>query len=218
MPPSRNIDSWQLVDSRQDFAAFLRFLSFDCGHPRSGTDCETPEAQQWVHTSIQGFLWGWVGLLGRRHNGKDLLHEEAPGRPGWRGLAYQLDTVRTSSPGYNCILADSGLTNPEEVDNPNDMRMYAATLAMAFPRDPRERQAKIEGREWAGDGETWAHSTLHGWLASWAAWVGTNSPMHAQLDPVTWRSVALQLSIARLYEQPSTARSPETIGRSVQIA
>lgn len=37
-------------------------------------------------------------------------------------------------------------------------------------------------------------------LASGAAWVGANSPLHTQLDPVTWRSVALQLSVARIYE------------------
>jgi hypothetical protein len=196
---SRNIDSWQQVESRANFAAYLRFLAFDCERACGGPDSEVPAALHWTHQSINGFLWAWVRLLGGRIDGSDLLHEEAPGQPGWRGLAYQLDTVRTTPPGFNCVFADSG-TKPEEVDTARDLRWYAATLATDFARDQRERQAKTDRGEWAGDGGSWAHSTLYDWLASWAAWVGANSPLHAQLDPMTWRSVALQLSVARIYE------------------
>lgn len=112
-------------------------------------------------------------------------------QPGWRGLAYQLDTARTTPPGCNCVLADSS-TKPEEVDSALDLRMYAAALATDFARDRREHQAKTERDEWAGDGGPWAHSTLHDWDASWAAWAGANSPFHEQLEPVTWRFIALQ--------------------------
>lgn len=198
MPAFRNIDSWQQVESRAEFAAYLRFLAFDCERACSGQDSEAPAAQHWAHKSINGFLRGWVRLLGSRIDGTDLPHEEA-GQPGWRGLAYQIDMVRTTPPGFNCVLADSG-TKPEEVDTARDLRMYAATLATDFARDQREMQAKIDRGEWAGDGGSWAHSTLYDWLASWAAWVGANTPLHAQLDPVTWRSVAQQLSVARVYE------------------
>ncbi|MFE4874183.1 hypothetical protein [Streptomyces sp. NPDC056682] len=199
MPASRNIDSWQQVDSRADFAVYLRFLAYDSERACSGQGSEASTAQRWTHRSINGFLWGWVRLLGSRLDGTDLLHEEAPGQPGWRGLAYQLDTVRTTPLGFNCALADSD-TKPEEVDDARDLRWYAATLATDFARDQRERQARIDRGEWAGDGGSWAHSTLYDWLASWAAWVGANSPLHAQLDPVTWKSIALQLSVARIYE------------------
>ncbi|MGY0055197.1 hypothetical protein ACWY4P_01210 [Streptomyces sp. LZ34] len=144
-------------------------------------------------------LWEWARLLGGRLDGTDLLHEEAPGRPGWRGLAYQLETARTTSPDFNCVLANSGI-EPDEVNTPRGLQRHVATLAADFTRDQRECQAKIDRGQWAGDGGSWAHSTLYDWLGAWAAWVDANSPHHAQLEPVTWRSVALQLSAARIYE------------------
>ncbi|MES4909185.1 MULTISPECIES: hypothetical protein [unclassified Streptomyces] len=199
MSASRSIDSWQQVESRQDFAAYLRFLAFDCEQACSGQDAEPPTVNRWTNQTINGLLWGWVRLLGDRLDGTDLLHEEAPGRPGWQGLAYQLDTVRTTSPGFDCMLTAPG-TEPDEVDTPRDLRRYVATLATDFARDEKESQAKFDRGQWAGDGGSWAHSTLYDWLDAWAAWVGANSPFHAQLEPVTWRSVALQLSAARIYE------------------
>ncbi|MEH0416047.1 hypothetical protein [Streptomyces sp. B21-083] len=199
MPASRNIDSWQQVDSRADFAAYLRRLAADCEQACTDQDPHSPAAERWTHRSINTFLWGWVRLLGSRIDGTDLLHEQAPDQPGWPGLAYQLDIVRTTPPAFNCALADSGTTS-DEVNTVRDLRMYAATLATDFARDERERQAKISRGEWAGDGGSWAHSTLYDWLDAWAAWVGATSPFHAQLEPVTWRSVALQLSAAKIYE------------------
>ena len=187
------------MDSRADFAAYLRFLAFDCERACGGQDPEALAALPWTHQSINGFLWGWVRLLGSRTDGTDLLHEETADQPGWRGLAYQLDTVRTTPSGFNCVLADSD-TKPEEVDTARDLRMYAATLAIDFARAQQEMQAKIDRGEWAGDGGSWAHSTLYDWLDAWAAWVDADSPRHAQLDPVTWRSIAVQLSVARIYE------------------
>jgi len=199
MPAFRIIDSWQQVESRADFGAYLRFLAGDCEQACSISAPEDPTAQRWTHRSIDGFLWGWVRLLGSRIDGTDLLHEETVGRPGWRGLAYQLDTVRTTPPGSIRTSPDPG-TTPEKVDTAEDLRLYAATLATDFARHERETQAKITRGEWAGDGGSWAYNTLPDWLAAWAAWVGANSPRHAQLDPVTWRSAALQLSAARVYE------------------
>jgi hypothetical protein len=195
----RSIDSWQQVESRHDFAVYLRFLAFDCEQACSDQDAESQRTRYWAHRTIYGFLWGWGRLLGSRLDGTDLLHEETPGRPGWQGLACQLDTVRTTPPGFNCVYADSD-TTPDEVDTPHDLRMYVAALATDFARDQRERQAKIDRGQWAGDGGSWAHSTLYDWLGAWAAWVGVTSPLHARLEPVTWRSVALQLSVARIYE------------------
>lgn len=199
MSPPRNIGSWSQVDSRQDFAAYLHLLAADSEQACNGQDPHAPAAQRWTNRTVNDFLWGWVRLLGRRIDGTDLLQEEAPGRPGWRGLAFQLESARTSPPAFNCALADSG-TQPHEVDSAIDLRWYAATLATDFTRDQRELRAKIRRGEWAGDGDSWAHSTLYDWLDAWAAWVGTNSPRHTRLEPVTWRSIALQLSAAQIYE------------------
>ncbi|MFK4066773.1 hypothetical protein [Streptomyces sp. NPDC029674] len=196
MPTALNIDSWRQVKSRQDFTAYLQRLSADCEAACEGQDPRTPAARRWTNQSVDGFLWAWVRLLGSRLDGTDLL--QAPGRPGWQGLAFQLDTLRTSPPELDSSLAGS-VTEPGEVHTAHDLRLYAATLAVDFARDQRETQAKISRGEWAGDGGSWASGTLSQVLESWAAWLGA-TPFHAQLEPVTWRSVAHQLTAAQIYE------------------
>ncbi|MCF0078301.1 hypothetical protein [Streptomyces lomondensis] len=197
--PHRDIDSWQQVKSKRDFTAYLQLMSADCETACGGQDPGMPTAQHWTNQSVDGFLWAWVRLLESRINGTDLLHEEAPGRPGWQGLAFQLDTLRTSPPGFDSAPADV-VTAPGSVGSARDLRLYAATLATDFARDQRERQAKLSRGEWAGDGGTWAHGTLYNVLDAWAAWLGADSPFHARLEPVTWWSIAHQLSAARIYE------------------
>ena len=187
------------MNSRQDFAAYLHLLAADCEQACTGRDFDDPAVRRWTNRTIYDFLWGWVRLLGKRIDGTDQLWEEAPGRPGWQGLAFQLDEARTSPPGFNCALADSG-TRSHEVVSAIDMRWYVATLATDFAADQRKRQAAIGRGEWTGDGGGWAHSTLPDWLDAWAAWTGADSPHHVRLEPVTWRSVALQLSAAQIYE------------------
>jgi hypothetical protein len=195
----RDTDSWQQVNSRQDFAAYLRLLAVDCEHARNGQDLDEPVAQRWANRTISGFLWGWVRLLGERIDGTDLLREEAPGRPGWQGLAYQLARARSARPGFNCALADSG-TQWHEVDSVIDMRWYVAALATDFAGRQRELRAAIRRGDWAGDGGSWAYSNLYEWLEAWSVWTDATSPRHGQLEPVTWRSVAMQLSAAQTYE------------------
>ncbi|WP_189954392.1 hypothetical protein [Streptomyces alanosinicus] len=73
-------------------------------------------------------------------------------------------------------------------------------LAVDFRRDERERRARAERGEWAGDGGTWAHGILGDWLDAWAWWLRATTPVHARLEPVTWRSIALQLGAAQGYE------------------
>lgn len=199
MPAPRNIDSWQQVKSWQDFTAYLQRLSADCETACDGQDPRIPAAQRWTNQSVDGFLWAWVRLLQGRLDDTDLLHEEAPGQPGWQGLAFQLDTLRDSPPGFNSAPADS-VTEPYQVSSAHDLRLYAATLATDFARDDRETQAKISRGEWAGDGGSWASGTLSQVLESWSAWLAADTPFHAQLEPVTWRSVAHQLSAAQIYE------------------
>ncbi len=199
MSVPRTAGSWRQVNSRQDFAAYLHLLAADCEQACIGRDFDDPAVRRWTNRTISDFLWGWVRLLGKRIDGIDQLWEEAPGRPGWRGLAFQLDEASTSPPRYDCALADPG-TLWHEVDSAVDMRWYVATLATDFAADRRKREAAIGRGEWAGDGGTWAHSTLYDWLDAWAAWADADSPRHARLEPVTWRSVALQLSVAQTYE------------------
>ncbi|MEV7523524.1 hypothetical protein [Streptomyces sp. NPDC091371] len=92
------------------------------------------------------------------------------------------------------------VTGPDEVDGADSLRMYVATLAVDFARDQRETRVKADRGEWAFDGGSWAHGDLHAVLESWAAWLAADTPYHAKLEPVTWRSVADQLSAAQIYE------------------
>ncbi|MEU5690146.1 hypothetical protein [Streptomyces venezuelae] len=195
----RNIASWQQVKSRQDFTTYLQQLSVDCETAcDDGQDTHTPAAQCWTNRSVDGLLWAWVRLLESRIDGRDPLHEEAPGRPGWQGLAFQVDTLRTAPPGPDRAPADS-VTDWEEVDSAHGLRLYTAALAVDFARDQRRTQARADHGEWAGDGGSWASGTLAQMLESWAAWLA-DTPFHTRLEPVTWQSVALQLSAARIYE------------------
>ncbi|WP_369213150.1 hypothetical protein [Streptomyces flavofungini] len=198
MPAPLNIGSWRQVKSRPDFTAYLQRLSAECENAGDGQAPGMPAARHWTNRSVDGFLWAWVRLLEGRLDGTDLLYEEAPGRPGWQGLAFQLDTLRTYPPTYDRSLAGT-VTEPGEVDSPHDLRLYAATLAVDFARDQRETQAKTSHSEWAGDGGGWASGTLSQILESWAAWLGADVP-HTHVEPVTWRSVAHQLSAAQIYE------------------
>ncbi|MGW6690862.1 hypothetical protein [Streptomyces sp. NPDC054961] len=199
MPLPHPIGSWQQVASRRDFTAYLDQLSAACESACAGQDSRTPPAERWTNQSVDGFLWAWVRLLESRLDGTDLLHEEAPGRPGWQGLAHQLHVLRTSPTGFNGALADA-VTDPDEVGSAHDLRLYAATLAVDFARDRRETRARASRGEWAGDGGSWAYGTLWQVLDSWASWLAADSPFHAELEPVTWRSVAQQLSAAQVYE------------------
>ncbi|MFD3456195.1 hypothetical protein ACFWVC_28960, partial [Streptomyces sp. NPDC058691] len=107
------------------------------------------------------------------------------GRAGG-GLAHQLDTARTTPPTFDPVLAGSAVIS-DDVDSARDLRMYAGALATDFGRDRREVLARISRCEWAHDED------------AWAAWVN-DTPLTDRLEPVTWRSVALQLSAARIYE------------------
>ncbi|MEU6341529.1 hypothetical protein ABZ883_11350 [Streptomyces sp. NPDC046977] len=199
MSPSPTAGSWHHVESRQDFAAYLEHLAADCERACTGRATGELPAGRWTNQSVDRFLRGWARLLGHRINGTDLLHEQAPGRPGWQGLAHQLDAARTATPAPVTVGAVPGITS-EQVESAEDLRTYVTALAADFDRDRQECLARIRRGGRADDGSGWAHGTLYNWLEAWAAWVGGTSPLHGQLEPVTWRSVALQLSAARIYE------------------
>ncbi|MYW04529.1 hypothetical protein [Streptomyces sp. SID3343] len=220
MPTSRDLEDledlepWQLVHCRADFATYLRFLARDGERARSDPEPDEHTARRLPHTSIDGFLWGWFRLLGSGLDGTDSVYETA-GPLGWRELAHQLDAVRTTPPGFDHESADRGFgpdgdaraapgshvdIEPEQVDTARDLRRYIAVLATDFARDRREHPVSTDPGEAAGADGGWAHGTLSDWLEAWSAWIGDTSPSHGHVDPVTWRSVARQLSAARVYE------------------
>jgi hypothetical protein len=75
----------------------------------------------------------------------------------------------------------------EFVEDLPDLLLYLDWLGDDFANDQRSP----DGR--------WGHYRLDHWLNAWASWL-RSWPGRSQLDPVTWRSVAIQLAAARVYE------------------
>ncbi|MFI8280237.1 hypothetical protein ACIGBH_36100 [Streptomyces sp. NPDC085929] len=175
----KTVEAWHRVESRPDLVAYLLLLSAEDEAARA-------------HRGIDGFLWGWVTVLDRHLDGTAALGG------GWRGLACQLYRARTAEPRQDPALAEPP-TDEDAVSDAADLRRYVATLAVDFARDRREMHARAARGLWAGDGGSWAHGTPHAWLDSWAAWLAATRWAH-ELEPVTWRSIAEQLSAAQIYE------------------
>ncbi|WP_441249121.1 hypothetical protein [Kitasatospora sp. McL0602] len=199
MPVPRSIDSWQQVESRQGFAAHLWFLARDSERACLAPDSRAPAARRWAHRSIDSFLRGWGRVLDGLADGTEPPYGETTGQLGWQGLARQLDTARATPPGSGPVLADPAADSDsisDEVTTATELRRYLDALAADFLRDEREQRTLSALTARGG----WAHHALPSWLGAWSAWVAAESPLHAELEPVTWRSVALQLSAARVYE------------------
>nr|WSW60422.1 hypothetical protein OG513_18565 [Streptomyces sp. NBC_00998] len=179
MTAPKTVEAWHRVESRADLVAYLLLLSAEDEAARA-------------HRGIDGFLWGWVTVLERHLDGTAALGG------GWRGLACQLYRARTAEPRQDPALAEPP-TDEDAVSDAADLRRYVATLAVDFARDRREMHARAARGLWAGDGGSWAHGTPHAWLDSWAAWLAA-TPWAHELEPVTWRSIAEQLSATQIYE------------------
>jgi hypothetical protein len=184
---------------------FLRLLVEDV--ERAGRAGGDPGATaSWTNVTVFSFMWAWVSAVRAALDGGDMPGRDTEGGgPGWVGLAYQLRRARTAMPRYNCVLADSG-AEWHDVTDVNGLRMYLAALAMDFHREQQELAEKSRRGEWTGDGGRWAHSSLGAWLDAWAAWLEgaylAAIPVRdrSEIEPVTWRSVAIQLAAARVYE------------------
>ncbi|MFE2553206.1 hypothetical protein ACFXGI_32360 [Streptomyces sp. NPDC059355] len=174
-----NVEAWDRVERRPDLVAYLLLLSAEY-------------AGAGAHRTLDGFLLGWVTVLDRHLDGTAVLGG------GWRGLACQLYRARTAEPHRDTALAEPP-TAEDAVSNASDLRRYLATLAVDFARDRQEMRTRAARGLWAGDGGSWAHGTAEAWFDGWAAWLAVTPYAH-ELEPVGWRSVAEQLSAARIYE------------------
>jgi hypothetical protein len=181
---------WRDVETLEGFATYLKHLVADF----QGQQPHNPERD------LEDFFWSWARAVGSGWLGGASAFAVAEGEPGWRCLAFQIHDALTGRPGFNCVWADWG-TDWQEVHMQYHLAGFLGGLATSVYRERREMAAKAERGEWTGDGGTWAHLTLSGFLESWAAWLeDANSAFRAQVEPVTWRSIALQLNIARIYE------------------
>ncbi len=131
------------------------------------------------------------------------LPDHAP-EPGWQGLADQLLGTLAAPPAGHAEPA--ALVDEPAVTTSGELRAWLLVLACDYARDRAWRKARQARGQWAGDGGGWASASPAGFLESWESWLsstlGTTPtfPDTPPIEPVTWASVAWQLSAARVYE------------------
>lgn len=91
------------------------------------------------------------------------------------------------------------------------LRAYLHWLIKDFRLDRAEVAERTRIDKWHNQGR-WAHGILSNWLGAWAAWLDDAylKPLPAMMvklgiqrepvEPMSWRSIAIQLSGARIYE------------------
>lgn len=194
--------SWHDVNSVDDFVEFLLQLNRVVHEARARRDDQS--RQPLADRSLNDFFWAWSRVLGDGLYRDGPLPLEDDGRPGCRGLAFQAYTALTAVPSYNCVLADSDLPW-QDVTSAPALRQFLGALATDLARDQRQLRERAERGQWAGDGGNWAYHDLAAFLETWAAWLHAacctlNLPPRHPIEPVTWQSIAIQLSAARVYE------------------
>jgi hypothetical protein len=83
-----------------------------------------------------------------------------------------------------------------QIETREDFVAYLQLLAVDFEADERELVERRGAGHFVLEGR-WAHGSVAAVLDAWAAWL---QDTQEDLEPLTWRSLALQLSAARVYE------------------
>lgn len=203
------IDNWQDVNSLQEFVAYLRLLAADAGRAESA-------AQPWPNATIPDFLAAVATLLAAapaQATGDDPAAEtiaEISAPAEWWQLAVLLREAQTERPV--ALPAIPGESNDaKSVDSVEGLLAYLRWLIEDCRQDGAEAAERARTDQDPDSGR-WAHSTLPNWLEAWAGWLEAcylkpHPAMMIQLgaertpvEPVGWRSIAIQLSGARIYE------------------
>jgi hypothetical protein len=190
------------VESAEDFVAYLLLLSSDAEQSREG---RTP----WRHDTIPDFLEAIAALIRPSHGGADLVEGlDLPPIHDWRYLAALLHAARSAVVKAELQQVEA-IEDSDQVDDADSLRGYIRWLIDDYHADEAELAERAAAGLWASEGR-WAHAVMENWLETWAAWLegwylDVRTPeirveRGASLEPVTWASIALQLSAARIYE------------------
>lgn len=182
---------WQDCDSADGFAVFLQLMTADL----------LGSQRLYGERDLGDFFWSWARAVGSGWLRGAASLAIAEDEPGWRCLAFQVHDALTGRPGFNCVWADWG-TDWQEVRKRYHLPGLLGGLATSVFRERRE-STKEDGRsEPTGDRGRWTQLTLGGYLAGWAAWLeNADASVRAQVEPVTWHTIAFQINAARSYEQ-----------------
>jgi hypothetical protein len=127
----------------------------------------------------------------------------------WSEFAVLLHNATTEPPTTSADGVDKH-PDAKTVDSLESLRAYLHWLIEDFRLDTAEVAERTRINKWHNSGR-WAHGFLSNWLAAWAAWLeGYLRPRPALMvkygierepvKPMSWRSIAIQLSGARIYE------------------
>ncbi|MBR7833297.1 hypothetical protein KDL01_08470 [Actinospica durhamensis] len=165
----------------------------------------------WRNATIPAFLTAFADLIRSSHYCADF--EEGFGPPpmnGWRDLAALLHAARGA-------VVRGELPTPEPisdhrgVEDAETLRGYIQWLTGDFQNDQADLAMRAAEEPRAREGG-WAHAVIENWLATWSYWLRDwyltclkaaspelKAEQAARLEPVTWTSIAIQLSAARIY-------------------
>jgi hypothetical protein len=202
MSTPRHVNAWTVVESAEDFASYLLLLSRDAGQARE-------KRMPWRNDTIPEFLAAFGEIIRPSHYCADFVEVFAsPPLNDWRDLAALLfsargDVTRDEAQPPEPVSDHAG------VDDVESLRGFIRWLVDDFRADQADLAKRAAAGSWAHEGR-WAHSVIEKWLETWAAWLNdwhlrASAPEPKAertecLEPITWASVALQLSAARTHE------------------
>lgn len=191
----------EAVEDLNGFAAYLFALAADAA--------EATGTEMWRNTTVEGFLGALATLLAA-----DSANPSAKGKmpepTTWTELAALLYNARNHQPASPAATNNS-VADAKSVEDRDALLAYIRWLINDLHQDRAEAAERVQAGRWAGEGR-WAHWMLPNWLEAWGRWLRDAylkplPPLMVRLgitrepiEPVGYRSIAIQLSGARIYE------------------
>jgi hypothetical protein len=174
-----------------EFRTYLMTLSSEAdaatGHVRGEGDTAS-----WINATLPQFIAGLasgIAAVDEATTGGETLT--------WQQLALFLFAARNQDPTVFDTAKES-IATPEDVSSRDDLLAYLGWLHHDFILDQEETAERARQGLWSHEGR-WAHAELASWFEAWAAWLDGRRA-RAMVEPVTWKSCAIQLAAARVYE------------------
>ncbi|MEZ0114777.1 hypothetical protein ABH920_008812 [Catenulispora sp. EB89] len=206
MTQPASVEDWQDVEGIEYFVAYLHLLAAEAGAAEHGMG-------SWRNATIPDFLAAIGTLLAFTQTqialGNPVFAE--PMMTDWWEVACLLSTARHEAPASLPEATTGNLGDAKAVEGLDSLLDYVRWLIGDFRLDAAEVAERTSWNKWDSQGR-WAYGVLSNWLGTWAAKLEDAylKPLPALMiklriqrdpvEPVSWRSIAVQLSGARIYE------------------
>jgi hypothetical protein len=191
----------EAVEDLDGFAAYLLALAADAADATGTTT--------WLNTTIEDFLGALATLLAAA-DANPSAEGKMPEPTTWKELAVLLYKARSHQLASPAPTNDQ-VSDAKSVEGRHELVTYILWLIIDLRRDRAEAAERTRESRWAREGR-WAHWVLSSWLEAWGSWLRDAylkplPPLMVKLgitrepiEPVGYRSIAIQLSGARIYE------------------